>query len=122
MLAEQVFKITQKGQDVLLPHIKVPKLWLTKLQPKIVILWKPIQQILEQSLKRARSDLRSNKQVLEGYISLFKPSKENTGIYAHKVADTIPGSGKYHQYFGLNESKTISNIIPKMKESEVIIS
>ena len=121
ILAEQVFEITQKGQDVLLPHIRVPQVWLTKLDPKIIILWKPIQQVLEQSQQRARSDSRSHQQVLNDYKSLFKPCKENTGIYAHKVSDTIPGSDKYHQYFGLKESKTISNIIPKIKESKVII-
>lgn len=120
MLADQFFQIIQNGQDVFLPNIRLPRVWLTKLDPKIVILWKPIQQVLEHSKQRAKNDQRSQKQVLQDFISLFKPRKESTGIYAHKVADIIPGSDKYHKYFGLNESNTISNIIPKIKKAEVI--
>lgn len=84
---------------VILPHTKVPKQWKELLDPKVIILFRPIKDTIYMSMMRKVGNRRSTTQVINDYMRLFK--KTEKCINNKLKLEYLKGEDKYNKYFGL---------------------
>ena len=106
------------GRTAVLPHVRLPEAWAARLRPSVVVLWRPVRSALRNASSRGAGDARSAKQVLDGYVDVFR--KARRGNASSLYADYVEGARAHNAAFGLSTASPRQPIEPKIRGARVV--